>query len=708
MATTTNKRKKAVAATIAAAAILLAGTFAWTSISQQALNETIVDINPGGRLHDDFDGTNKDVYVENFNDENDATAVPIYARIRLDQYMEIGPDAGINVEQGTTSRNVKAITGTDSDSNDKSTWVTYIPEEDIENGTVQAQNHWQWKLGNDENNKPFYMPTFNMNKDSLAADVNGTYEGTVEGDIVHYDDNKKYTATTDTKTGTEIVDWDSDTLDEPRLNDYDNGGVTTSDTTPIDSADVLHRENQTHNAEQITSTATVITMDQWIAMGSPVGAYWVYDKDGWAYWAQAIAPGDTTGLFLDGISMNKTPDENWYYGINVVAQFATAGDLRAFDQAAPTGGGGMSDAAKDLMAAITEMGESLTVSGASEIAPGGTAQYSATLKKAGIDAGTPTDTAWSIENIKAPAAAAAEGETETESDPSITVNNTGLVTVDEDVAAGTTFEVKAVAGTMEDTFAVEVIDGWRAELKAATPGTTETATIDGHDWFVLAKEDGKALLQASKPLENKVSLLSKENVDYTTPMVYAGNIMDNYLNSDDANVTVIYESNKEKTIPSFRSDLVSMKPFMTDTTQYDILNYSNAYMPRFEILKYPVVYSEFTAKAWIPTAADFAAITQDQYLNLGNSEDSQPGYSTSYRKSDTERIALITKDMLDIMLANSSSGYIQTRTYMHLSGDSNCYCAVMKSSDGEGYVVEEYPGWELHDVYPMFWVKYAE
>ena len=91
MATTTsNKRKKAVAATVAAAAILLAGTFAWTSISQNALNEAIVDINPGGRLHDDFNGTNKDVYVENFNTGVDA--VPIFARVRLDEYMEIGQE----------------------------------------------------------------------------------------------------------------------------------------------------------------------------------------------------------------------------------------------------------------------------------------------------------------------------------------------------------------------------------------------------------------------------------------------------------------------------------------------------------------------------------------------------------------------------------------------------------------------------------------
>ena len=52
--------KKKVIATVSAvaltAAIALGGTFAWQSISQQALNETMATINPGGRLHDDFNG----------------------------------------------------------------------------------------------------------------------------------------------------------------------------------------------------------------------------------------------------------------------------------------------------------------------------------------------------------------------------------------------------------------------------------------------------------------------------------------------------------------------------------------------------------------------------------------------------------------------------------------------------------------------------
>ena len=86
----TSKKKIAasVGAVALAAVVALGGTFAWQSISQTALNETMDTINPGGRLHDDFNGQNKDVYVENFTEGEGATT--IYARVRLDEYMEIG------------------------------------------------------------------------------------------------------------------------------------------------------------------------------------------------------------------------------------------------------------------------------------------------------------------------------------------------------------------------------------------------------------------------------------------------------------------------------------------------------------------------------------------------------------------------------------------------------------------------------------------
>ena len=79
-----SKQKKAVSAIAAAAltvGVLLTGTFAWQSISQTARNESDGVANPGGRLHDDFNGSDKNIYVENYTDPEDGS--PIFARIRL-------------------------------------------------------------------------------------------------------------------------------------------------------------------------------------------------------------------------------------------------------------------------------------------------------------------------------------------------------------------------------------------------------------------------------------------------------------------------------------------------------------------------------------------------------------------------------------------------------------------------------------------------
>ncbi|MBE5762327.1 MAG: hypothetical protein E7334_10095 [Clostridiales bacterium] len=68
-------------ALVLSASLLLGGTLAWQSISQEATNIIMDEVNPGGRLHDDFNGTDdKNIYVENFGTQ------PIFARIMLKEY----------------------------------------------------------------------------------------------------------------------------------------------------------------------------------------------------------------------------------------------------------------------------------------------------------------------------------------------------------------------------------------------------------------------------------------------------------------------------------------------------------------------------------------------------------------------------------------------------------------------------------------------
>ena len=178
----TKKRKIAasIGAVAMAAAILLTGTFAWQSISQQALNETMSAVNPGGRLHNDFDGRNKDVYVENFGD------TPIFARVRLDEYMEIGAGAGLKTGDADYGSKKATPVKDGADINDMSTWTTHISGATAEDDPFHE--YVEWELGGSTT----YMPTFNKNKDSLKADINGTYDGTDPDDDIHYDDYHAY------------------------------------------------------------------------------------------------------------------------------------------------------------------------------------------------------------------------------------------------------------------------------------------------------------------------------------------------------------------------------------------------------------------------------------------------------------------------------------------------------------------------------------
>lgn len=355
--TRTRKTISAAIAIVCAIAITLTGTFAWQSISQTALNETAGEANPGGRLHDDFNGTNKDIYVENFTNPDDG-GMPIYVRVRLDEYMEIGAEAGMKAADGSFDENRSAdsvIAG--AKINDVSTWKTHIPGD----STDEFHTYWDWAMGG----STVFMPTFNKNKDSLSADINGTYEGLTEGDDVHYDDYQVYTAG-QTVTDDEVYDFDNNDIDEG-----DNA---------VDGVNIKTVANVTHTARE-TLTGTVMTMAEWIAAGSHPGPYWVYDTDGWAYWAQALEPGEATGLLLDGIEMTNKPGDNWYYAINVVGQFATAGDFGEPGEEGQPGtgfyntdnGAPLSDDAKALLeAAVADLGMEKVREEIAAITPGST------------------------------------------------------------------------------------------------------------------------------------------------------------------------------------------------------------------------------------------------------------------------------------------------------------------------------------------------
>ena len=320
--TTKKKRTSAAIAVIVALAVMLSGTLAWQSISQRAQNLMTTQPNPGGRLHDDFSGPGgtKDVYVENYGTQD------IYARVRLDEYMEVGDGAGKYTSttgtDGTTT--ITKSAGNQAESlvygatyEDETTWTTHIPgESDLCAGAEQEftdsdetfHKYWKWSFGGSTT----YMPTFNKDNTSLTADINGTYEGE-EGTTGRYDDYVDYNTEAYKTTGK------TDTA------------TYAPETTGAESVTM----QETHTAKK-TLAASVITMATYNEKSAAEKADftgWVYDTDGWAYWSQAIEPGTATGLLLDKVEnatrngKQITPKKSSFYAINVIGEFVTADDI---------------------------------------------------------------------------------------------------------------------------------------------------------------------------------------------------------------------------------------------------------------------------------------------------------------------------------------------------------------------------------------------
>ena len=499
-----SKRKKQVSAVFAAVLVVviaLTGTYAWRSISQTALNEAASGGNPGGRLHDDFNGSNKDIYVENFGD------IPIFARIQLREYMETGKDAGINKDDPNRDA-TPVLAGTDI--NDISTWTVHTL------GDSHASFHseyWKWTLGGET----VFMPTFNKNKDSLAADINGTFAGpdgdpTTDND--RYGDYVNYTLG-EQKTGSAVYDADADEEDEGEA--------------AVEGVDIETRE-ETH-AAKATQNATVLSMAEWKAQGAPRGKYWVYDTDGWAYWAEAIQPGEATGMLLDGIELQKNLTD-WYYAIKVTAQFATADDLGSKTDSDGFFQEGMTDDALLLLSGISG-NPAVTVRADGDAKIGKTVQFHAVVGAFGEEAADQSVT-WAV-----------SGSTSADT----VIDTNGLLTVGADETIDGTLTITATAtggapytgqiGTMQ-------VKVGQMTLDTIIPGSTDTVTIDGIEWYCLVKDDGKALIWAKEPIEERI---------FGSNNVWQTSTLRTYLNGDWLESTTVLKEKAVETDITTRSQI---------------------------------------------------------------------------------------------------------------------------------------------------------
>ena len=365
----TRKLKKlgsAVIAIICALLIFITGTYAFQIMTQQGWGRAVSrDQLPTGRLHVDQEvvgdnfgelnwypgqSANNEVYVENFGD-----ITPIFTRVRLFEYMESGIGAQLHPKDADfAGRDVQPLIE-GADRLDPTTWEVVLPHSE-ETGEPSAFRNY-WALTQDGGSKHF-MPTFNQDPVSREPDVKGDAWGLVPMSPEQPNSTRRGLPHAVEDERDYLTDQAYAYPPEAGLSDYFEQNPTYEATVKtydwdldihiMDTAPVPHTARETLDAK-------IMTMEQWHDAGKPVGEIWVLDTDGWAYWAEALEPGEATGLLLNEMTYISPAIGTIYYAIYADAQMATLSSWElAFDD--------LTDDAEDLMNTIANPAYEITLS----------------------------------------------------------------------------------------------------------------------------------------------------------------------------------------------------------------------------------------------------------------------------------------------------------------------------------------------------------
>jgi hypothetical protein len=198
---------------LVSAALLLGGVLAWTDFTQSRTNKFRGTVDADVVLHDEFDGENKDVFVEN------AGSAAVYVRVRLDEYMKVGD----------------LVFAEGADAKDKTTWTphTYSGADITDCGNAdngKFHDYYDWEMSGAQRS---YTPgTPGMVYDELGADgkVDTTGTGTTAAEAAPVKLSKAIEigvkATTDPSSLTteEQTTWNNILTGCWLLDDTENGG----------------------------------------------------------------------------------------------------------------------------------------------------------------------------------------------------------------------------------------------------------------------------------------------------------------------------------------------------------------------------------------------------------------------------------------------------------------------------------------------------
>jgi hypothetical protein len=272
---------------LTSAALLLGSVLAWTDFTQSRTNKFRGTVDADVILHDEFDGENKDVFVEN------AGSAAVYVRVRLDEYMKVGD----------------LVFANGADAKDKTTWTPHTYDGPSITDCGNAENgkfhdYYTWEMSGAQRG---YTPgTPGMVYDELDAD------GKVD------------------TTGTETT---AAAAAPVKLSDAITiGGKVAA------SESLTEDEQETWEAITNTGCWLLDDTDEAAAGG------------GWAYWSKALAPGEATNLLLDQVTLKQDAEDDWIYRIDVKLQAVTANDFEKWDGAAAPNGYKTTADAKTLIA----------------------------------------------------------------------------------------------------------------------------------------------------------------------------------------------------------------------------------------------------------------------------------------------------------------------------------------------------------------------
>lgn len=431
--------------------LLIAGTFAWTSISQRALNEKDGEnkITSGGRIHDDYSKAtgNKDIYGENYGTKD------LYVRIKLSEYFE---------KNGTP-----LISGTTKD--DKNTWTPYGLPSSAE--TTAYRDYVTWELGGDK----VFLPTFNTDSDNKSTDA--------------------------AQDAIDVLTGGATAQGNGEQDAFTNGQVVPND----DDATITHIAKPT-----LTQGRAPISMATWktLPASEKIGAYWVIDSDGWAYWAETLKPTQATSLLLTQLSYNDEKiggiEGKWYYGIDVIGEFATEEDKGDFNNSVH--GAPSSDAANLINVLTKKTTYHVTITNGEEdlvLKQGESKQFEASVTETdfeGNETSVETPITWSVSPEEV-----------------ATIKTDGTVTVSSELEEETTVTVTATAAAYKQstTFTFTV-----------SPITVEVGAIgDEFDFFGETYIHLKDLGDGNHLIQRKYVLPATS----TTTLAYNGGPLDQVM-----------------------------------------------------------------------------------------------------------------------------------------------------------------------------------